>query len=185
MVGMLWLLSVVYQPVTSWKILRSSLDKGKEAILGIFVVFVQSLSCVWLFVTAWTAARQASLSITNSRSLFKLMSIELAMPSSHLILCRPLLLLPSIFLNIRVFSKESVLHIREPRYWSFSISPSNEYSGWISIRIDWFDLLAAQGTLKSSPKELLRTLQHYSSKASILQWSALFMVWLTFIHDYW
>ena len=103
------------------------------------------------FATLWTATRQASLSITNSQSLLKLMSIESVMPSNHLILCCPLLLLPSIFPSIRVFSNESVLHIRWPKYWScsFSISPSNEYSGLISIRIDWFDLLAFQGTLKS------------------------------------
>ena len=131
---------------------------------------VQSLSCVQLFVTPWTAAHQASLSITNSWSAPKLMSIE-SMPSNHLTLCRPLLRLPSIFPSIRVFSDESDLHIRWPTYWSFSsnISPSNEYSGLISCRIDWFDLLSVQGTLKSF-------LQHHSSKASILWHSALFMV---------
>ena len=125
---------------------------------------VQLLSCVQLFATPWTAACQASLSITNSQSLLKLISIESVMPSSHLILCRPLLLLPSVFPSIRVFSNELVLCIRWPKYWtfSFSISPSNEYSGLISFRIDWFDLLAVQGTLKS-------LLQHHSSKASILQ----------------
>ena len=119
--------------------------------------------CVRLFASPWTEAHQASLSIFNSRSLLKLMSIELVMPSNHLILCYPLLLLPSIFLRIRVFSNESALHIRWPKYWSFSfsISPSNEYSGLISFRIDWLDLLAVQGTLKS-------ILQHHSSKASIL-----------------
>ena len=124
---------------------------------------VQSLSHVQPFVTLWTAARQASLSIINSWSLLKLMSIELVMASNHLILCCPLLLLPSIFPSIRVFSKESVLYIRWPKYWSFSfsISLSNEYSGLISFRIDWLDLLAVQGTLKS-------LLQHHSSKASIL-----------------
>ena len=113
---------------------------------------VQLLSRVWLFATLWTAARQASLSITNSRSLFRLMSIESVMPSHHLILCRPLLLLPSIFSSIRVFSTESVLCIRWPKYWSFSfsISPSNEYSGLISFRIDWLDLLAVQGTLNTT-----------------------------------
>ena len=123
---------------------------------------VQSLNRVQFFATPWTAAYQASLSITNSRSLLKLMSIELVMPSNHLILCRPLLLLPSIFPSIRVFSNESVLHIRWPKYWSFSfsISPSNEYSGRISFRMDLLDLLA--GTLKS-------LLQLCSSKASILQ----------------
>ena len=122
---------------------------------------VHLFSQVWLFATPWTAARQASLSITNSRSLLKLMSISLVMPSNHLILCRPLLLLPSIFPGIRVFSSESALHIRWPKYWSFSfgISPSNEYSGLISFRIDWFDLLADHGTLKS-------LLQHHSQKAS-------------------
>ena len=137
---------------------------------------VQSLSCVRLFATPWTAARQASLSITSSLSLLKLMSIESAMLSNPLILCGPLLLPPSIFPSIRVFS-ESVLHIRWPKYWSFSfsISPSNEYSGLISFRMDWLDLLAVQGTLKSS-------LQHHSSKASILQHSALFIVQLS--HPY-
>ena len=112
---------------------------------------VQSLSRVRLFATRWTAARQASLSITNSQSLVKLMSIESVMPSNHLILCRPLLLLPSIFHRIRVFSNESVLQIRWPKYWSFSfsISPSSEYSGQTSFRMDWLDLLAVQGTLKS------------------------------------
>ena len=142
---------------------------------------VQSFSCVRLFATPWTAARQASLSITNSWSLLKLISIESVMPSNHLILCRPLILPPSIFPSIRVFSNESVIHIRWPNYWSFSfiISPSNKYSGLISLRIDWLDLLAVQGTLKSF-------LQHQSSKASILQWSAFFIVQLsTSIHDYW
>ena len=108
---------------------------------------VHSLSHVWLFATPGTAARQASLSITNSWSLLKLMSIELVMPSNHFILCHPLLLLPSIFSSIRIFSNESVLHIRWPKYRSFSTSPSNEYSGLISFEIDWFDLLAVQGTL--------------------------------------
>ena len=135
---------------------------------------VQLLSPVQLFVTPWTAAHQASLSITNSWSLLKLMSIELMMPSSHLILCRPLLLLPSIFPSIRVFSNKSVLHIRWPKYlsFSFSISSSNEYSGLISFRMDWLDLLAVQGTLKS-------LLQHHSSKASILLHSAFFIVQLS------
>ena len=128
----------------------------------------QLLSCVLLFVTPWTAACQASPSITNSQSLLKLMCIESVMPSSHLILCHPLLLPPSILPNIRVFSNESALHIRWPKYWSFSfsISPSNEYSGQISFRMDWLDLLEVQGTLKS-------LLQHHSSKASTLQRSAL------------
>ena len=141
---------------------------------------VQSLSCVWLFATPWTAAHQASLSITNSWSLLRLMSIESVMPSNHLILCHPLLLPPSIFPNIRVFSNESVLHIRWPKYWSFSFSiiSSNEDSGLISFRIDWFDLLAVQGTLKG-------LLQHHSSKASNLRHSAFFMVQLTSIHDHW
>ena len=133
---------------------------------------VQSLSCIRLFATPWTAARQASLSITNSRSLLKLMSIKSVMPFNHLILCRPLLLLPSIFPSIRVFSNESVLRIRWPKYCSFSFSPSNEYSGLISFRMDWLDLLAVQGTLKS-------LLQHHSSKASILQHSAFFIAQLS------
>ena len=126
----------------------------------------ESLSHVQLFETPWTAARQASLSITISQSLLKLTSIESVMPSNHPILCYPLLLLPSIFPSIRVFSNESVLCIRWPKYWSFSfsISPSNEYLGLICFRIDWLDLLAVQGTLKS-------LLQHHSSKASILQLS--------------
>ena len=130
---------------------------------------VQTLSCVRLSATPWTVAWQASLSITNSWHLLKLMSIESVMPSNHLILYRPLLLLPSIFSSIRVFSNESTLHIRWPKYWSFSlsISPSNEYSGLFSFRIDWFDLLADQGTLKS-------LLQHHNSKASIFQHSAFF-----------
>ena len=140
---------------------------------------VQSLSHVRLFATLWTAARQASLSITNSWSLLKLMSIKSVMPSNHLILCRPLLLLPSFLPSFRVFSKESVLCIRWPKYWSFSfsISPSNEYSGLISFRIDRLDLLAVQGTLKS-------LLQHHSSKASILGHSALFIVQLSHIHTW-
>ena len=127
------------------------------------LVVVQSLSHVLLFVTPWTAACQAFLSFTISWSLLKLTSIELVMQSNHLILCHPLLLLPSIFPSTRVFSNESALHIRWPKFWSFnfSISPSNKYSGLISFRIDWFDLLAVQGTLKS-------LLQHHSSKASIL-----------------
>ena len=137
----------------------------------------QSLSHVQLFGTPWTTARQASLSITNSRSLLKLMSIELVMPSNQLILCHPLLLLPSIFPSIRVFSNESVLCIRWPKYWSFSfnISPSSEHPGLISIRMDWLVLLAVQGTLKS-------LLQHHSSKASVLQHSAFLTVQLS--HPY-
>ena len=136
---------------------------------------VQSFSHIQLFATPWTAARQASLSITNSQSLLKLMSIESVMPSDHLILCWPLLLPPSIFPSIRVFSNKSVLRIRRPKYWSFSISPSNEYSGLISPRMDWFDLLAVQRTLKS-------LLQHHSLKESVLQHSAFFMVQLS--HPY-
>ena len=138
---------------------------------------VRSLSRVQLFANPWTAAHQASLSITSSRSLFKLMSVDLVMPSNHLILCRPLLLPPSIFLRIRDFSNESVLCIRWPKYWSFSfnISPSNEYSELISFRIDWLDILAVQGTLKS-------LLPHHSSKSSILQCSAFFIV--QFSHPY-
>ena len=136
---------------------------------------VQSLSHVWLLPTPWTVAHQASLSITNSHSLLKLMSIESVMPSNHLILCHPLLLPPSIFPSIKAFSNESVLCIRWPKYWSFSfsISPSNEYSWLISFRIDWLDLLAVQGTLKS-------LLQHHSSKASILRCSVFFIA-----QDYW
>ena len=142
-----------------------------------FFSSVQSLSCVWPFVTPWTAARQASQSITNSWGLLKLMSIESVMLSNHLGLCRPLLLLPSIFPNIRVFPNESVLHIRWPKYWSFSfnISPSNERPGLVSFTMDWLDLLAVQGTLKS-------LLQHHSSKASILWCSAFFTVQLS--HPY-
>ena len=138
-----------------------------------YVPSVQLLSWVRLLAMPWTAACQASLSITNSRSLLKLMSIESVMPSNHLILCCPLLLLLLIFPSIRVFSKESVLHIRWQKYWScsFSISPSNEHPGLISFRMDWLDLLAVQGTLKS-------LLQLHSSKASILQCSAFFMVQL-------
>ena len=136
---------------------------------------VQSLGCVRLFVTPWTAAHQASLSITNSWSLLKLMSIESVMPSNHLILCCPLLCLPSIFPSIRVFSNESVICIRWPKYWScsFSISPYNEYPGLISYKMDWLDFLAVQGTLKS-------LLQHHSSKASILRGSAFFIVQLSY-----
>ena len=135
---------------------------------------VQSFSHVRHFATPGTAVHQTSLSITNSQSLLKLMPIESVMPSNHLIFCHPLLLLPPIFPSIRVFSKKSVLCIRWPKYWSFSfnISPSNEYSGLISFRMEWLDLLAVQGTLKS-------LLQHPSSKASILQHSAFFMVQLS------
>ena len=138
---------------------------------------VHLLSHVQLFVTPWTAACQASLSITNFRSLLKLMSIKSVMPSNHLTLCRPLLLLPSVFPSIRVISDKSALHIRWPKYWtfSFSISPSNEYSELISFRMDWLDLPAVQGTLKS-------LLQHHISKASILWHSAFFIVQLS--HPY-
>ena len=159
---------------------------------------VQSLSRVQLFATPWIAARQASLSITNFRSLLKLMSIELAMPCNHLILCRPLLLLPSVFPSIGVFSNKLALHIRWSKYWSFgfsispsneysglisfwsfsfSISPSSEYSGLISFTMDWLDLLAVQGTLKS--------LQHHTSKASIFQHSAFFTVQFSHPYDHW
>ena len=142
--------------------------------------FVQSLSHVWLFVTPWTAARQASLSITNSRSLLRLMSIKSVMPSNHLILCRPLLLLPSIFPSIRVFANKSVLCISWPKDWSFSfsISPSNEYSGLISFRTDCFDLPTVQGTLKSPP-----TIRFKSINSSAL--SFLYSPTLISIHDYW
>ena len=152
----------------------------KKYIFNFFYKFrqsVQLLSPVQLFATPWTAACQASLSITNSRSLLKLMSIETVMLSNHLILCHLLLLLPSIFPSIKVFSNESVFHIRWPKFWSFSfsISPSNGYSGLISFRIDWLDLLAVQGTLKS-------IIHHHSSKASILWLSAFFIVQLS--HPY-
>ncbi|CAM9440310.1 unnamed protein product [Rangifer tarandus platyrhynchus] len=138
---------------------------------------VQSLSHVRLFATPWTTAHQASQSITNSRSLLQLMPIESVMPSNHLILCHPLLLLPSIFPSITVFSNESALRIRWPKYWSFSfsISSSNEHPGLISFRMDWLDLLAVQGTLKS-------LLQYHSSKASILRRSAFFVIQLS--HPY-
>ena len=138
---------------------------------------LQLLSHVRLFMTLWTAAHQVSLSITNSQSLLKLMTIESVMPPNRLIFYRPLLLLPSIFPSIRVFSNDSVLRIRWPNYWSFSfnISPSNEYSGLISFKMEWLDLLAVQGTLKS-------LLQHHSSKVSILQFSAFFIVQLS--HPY-
>ena len=160
--------------VSGW--FKESSDKiGNQMLLiRICIISVQSHSCVWLFVTPRTAAHQTSLSITNSRSLFKLMSIESVMPYNHLIFCCPLLL-PSVFSSIRVFSNESALHIRWPKYWSFSISPSNEYSGPISFKIYQSDLLAVQGTLKS-------LLQHHRSKASILWCSAFFMVQLS--HPY-
>ena len=154
--------------------------QGQTSLMGYNPVSqsVQLLSCVRLFVTPRIAAHQNSLSMTNSWSLLKLMSIESVMPSNHLILCRPLLLLPSVFPSFRVFSSESVLHIRWPKYWNFifSISLSNEYPELISFRIDWMDLLAVQGTLKS-------LLQHHSSKASIL-WLCLYSSALTSINDY-
>ena len=148
----------------------------------LLLLLLSRFSRVRLFAASWTAARQASLSITNSRSSLKLTSIDSVMPYNHLTLCRPLLP-PSIFPGIRVFSNESVLRIRWPKYWSYSlnISPSNEYSELISFRMDWLDLLAVQGTLKS-------LLQHHSSKAPILQHSAFFIVQLShpfMIHDNW
>ena len=148
-----------------------------------FVIWLQvqfSCSVVSDSAIPWTAARQASLSITNSQSSLRLTSIESVMPSSHLILCCPLLLSPSIIPSIRVFSNESTLRMRWPKNWSFSfnISPSNEHPGLISLRMDWLDLLAVQGTLKS-------LLQHHSSKASILRCSAFLTVQLESIHDYW
>ena len=154
--------------------------KHKLVITKHLFVVVQLISRVRLFATPRTAALQASLSIANYQSLFKLMSIKSVMPSNHLILCRPLLLLPSIFPSFRVFYNKSVLCIRWPKYWSFSssTSPSKEYSGLISIRMDWLALLAVQGTLKS----LLLVLQHHSSKASILRCSAFFIVQLS--HSY-
>ena len=144
---------------------------GRKMLISCSVL---SLCCVQLFETPWTAAHQAFLSITNSWSLLKLMSIESVMPSNHLILSRPLLLLPSIFPSIRVFSNESAVRIRWPKYWSFSfsITPSKEHPGLVSFRLDWLDLLAVQGTLKN-------LLQHYSSKASILQCSTFFIVQLS------
>ena len=152
-------------------------DKGKKKTLPDGVSSVQSLSCVWLFATLWIAACQASLSIINSQSSLRLTSIKSVMPSSHLILCRPLLLLSPIPPSIRVFSNESTLRMRWPKYWSFSFSiiPSKEIPGLISFRIDWLDLLVGQGTLKS-------LLQHRSSKASILWLSAFFTVQLS--HQY-
>ena len=149
--------------VTRLKQIFYFLDSTPSNISTDTFTSVQSLSHLWLFAITWTTARQASLSITNSWSSSKPMSIVSVMPSNHLILCRPLLLLPSIFPSIRVFSNESALHIRWPKYWSFSfnISPSSEHPGLISFRMDWLDLLAVQGTLKS-------LIQHHSSKASVL-----------------
>ena len=164
---------VYWQTVTAWDLYLTA------NIYSVQFSSVHLLSRVWLFATPWIAARQASLSITNSRSPPKPMSIESVMPSNHLVLCCPLLLLPSIFPGIRVFSNESALGMRWPKDWSFSfnISPSNEHPRLISFRMDWLDLLAVQGTLKS-------LLQHHSSEASILQRSAFFTT-LTSIHDHW
>ena len=157
--------------------LQSLQNQGLFLTVSPWISSVQSLSHVWIFVTPWPAACHFSLSITNSRSLLKLMSIQLVMPSNYLTLCCPLLLLPSIFPSIRVFSNKSIIPITWPKYWSFnfSISPSSEYSGVISFRINWLDLLAVQETLKS-------LLQHHSSKASILQHSVFFTVQLS--HPY-
>ena len=171
------------KPTCPFPITASSfLPKGKNCSFFFILTFycvlrfnsVQLLSCVWLFATLWTAAHQASLFIASSWNLLKLMSIESVIPSNHLILCCPLLLPSSIFHSIRVFSNESVLRIRWPKYWSFifSISPSNEYSGLISFRMDWLDLLAVQGTLKS-------LLQHHSSKVSILRRLVFFIIQLS------
>ena len=165
---------VTYSSILAWEIPWTE-EPGR--LQSQFSSVAQSCPHESLFVTSWTTAHQASLSITNSRSFLKLMSIESVLPSNHLILCFPLFFLPSIFPSIRVFSSESVLHTRWPKYWSlsFSISSSNEYSGLISFRMDWLDIFAVQGTLKS-------LLQHHSSKASILQCSAFFIVQL--LHPY-
>jgi len=156
---------------------RKAQQQNEHTLSIQLISSVQSLSHVPLFAIPWTAACQASLSIANSQSLLKLMSIESVMPSNHLILCCPLFLLPPIPPGIRVFSNESTLHMRWPKYWSFSFSssPSNEYSGLISFKMDWLDLLAVQGTLKS-------LLQHHSSKASVLQHSAFFIVQFSHLH---
>ena len=170
------LAAIRLQPLPRWASPMGAQDV-KNTGCWPWVQFSLSLSCVWLFVTPWTTVHQASLSTTNSRSPPKSMSIELVMPSNHLILCHSLLLLPSIFPSISIFSNESDLHIRWPKYWSFSFSiiPSNEQSGLISSRMDWLDLIAVQGTLKS-------LFQHHSSKASILWSSAFFIVQLS--HSY-
>ena len=179
-----WVVTLsVLLAIYEWDCKRRGLFPGPKASGTVLcswsrlISSVQSLSRVWRFTTPWTAAYQASLSITNSGSLLKLMSITSVMPSNHLILCCPLLLLPSVLPSIRVFSDESVLPFRWPKYWSFSfsISPSNEYSGLVSFRMDWLDLLVVQGTLKS-------LLQHHSSKALILWRSAFFMVQLSHPH---
>ena len=167
-------LCLLYLPPPPHALVWSSLERVGDSLdkqdLNV-VSSVQSLSHVWLLVTPWTAVCQASLSFTNSWSLLKLRSFESMMPSNHLILCHPLLFLPSVFPSIRVFSTNSALGISWPKYWSFSfnIIPSNEYSELISLRIDWFDLLVVQGTLKS-------LLQHHHLKASIIRHSAFFMV---------
>ena len=162
-VGWMWILVAMGWTLPGWIACPKNSCTPRYSEYDFIWSSVQLLSHVWLFETPWIAAHQASLTITNSWSLLKLMSIESVMQSSHLILCCPLLLLPSIFPSIRVFSNELFLHIRWPKFWSFSfnISPSNEYSGLISFRIDWLDLLAAQRTVKS-------LLQHQSSKASII-----------------
>ena len=175
----MWVKKQQLEPDTE-KLTVSKLGKEDDKAVNCHLALLLMFSCsgrVQLFATPWTAARQASLSFAISWSMLKLMSIELVMPSNHLILCLPLLLLPSIFPSIRVFSNESALCIRWPKYWSFSfsINPSKEYSGLISFRIDWFDLLAVQGTLKS-------LLQHHSSKASVFRCSTFFMVQLS--HPY-
>ena len=172
----LWSFHTVYTYLVQCLVSKYFYNKSIKSI-WILLDSVQSLSHVWLFVIPWTAARQASLSIANSWRLLKLMFIESMMPSNHLILCCPLFLLPSLFPSIRVFSNESALRSRWPKYWSFSfnISSSNEYSGLISFRMDLLDLLAVQGTLKS-------LLQHHSSKASILWCSAFLIVQLS--HQY-
>ena len=175
-----WGFPIANIPIKFWSPIPIHVGRGaasfslQQAIFEHVFSSVQSLRCVRLFATPWTIAHQASLSISNSQSLFKLMSIKLVMPSNHLILCCPLLLPPSIFPRIRVFSNESVICIRWPKYWSFSfsISPPNEYSGLIFFSIDWFNLLAVQGTLKNC-------FQHYSSKASILSCSAFFITQLS------
>ena len=160
---------------------KSGMLRSTWKYVSVQFISVQLLSHIWLSVTPWTAAHQASLSFTNSQHLLKCVSIESMMTPNHLIRCHPLLLLRSIFFKIRVFTNESALFIRRPKCWSFSfsISPSNEYSGLISFRIDWFDLFAVQGILKS-------LLQHHSSKASVLQHSAFWVLPnLTSIHGYW
>ena len=160
-----------------WKIDQQTTTRWPDWVSYLFSVQSKSLSCVQVFATPWMAACQASLSITNFRSLHKLMSIESVRPSNHLILCCPLLLLPSIFPSIKVFSNESALHIRWPKYWSFNfnISSSNEHPGLTSFKMDRLDFLAVQGTLKS-------LLQHHSSKASMLQHSTFFIVQLSHLY---